>query len=375
MCDIRIQRWADLLVNYSLQAKKGQYAVLTGDVEAQPLLEACYESFLRAGVNVEVFLFPRSWTEILMARGNDEQIGFTSPGFLHAVERCDLYLTIGAEANGKLLANVLPAKQSLASKARQPILKAILDRAAKGEVNWTLTHFPTAAAAQEANMGTREYEEFIFHLGHLNEENPTKIWQQFEAEQQKLVEFMDKTKILRFQNPQGTDLEVSVEGMKWMNSCGKRNFPDGEIFTGPNLNASNGGVNGIARFSFPTLYRNVEVDKIELVFENGAVKEAKAEKGEPFLREMIQQDPGARYVGEIAVGTNHNMNKITKNILFDEKFGGTFHLALGKGYPQTGNSNQSALHWDMIFDLRQNGSITADGKLIYKNGKFVEGLY
>lgn len=371
MRDIRIQRWADLLVNYSLNAKKGQYAVLTGDVEALPLLEACYESLLKAGAFVEVFIFPRAWTEILMTTASDEQIGFTAPGFLNAVEKCDLYLTIGAEANGKLLANINPSKQSLASRGRQPILKSILDRAAKGEVNWTLTHFPTAAAAQEASMGTREYEEFIFKLGHLNEENPTEIWKRFEAEQEKLVAFMDTVKSLHFKNPHGTDLEVSVDGMKWMNSCGKRNFPDGEVFTGPNLNAPNGGVNGIARYSFPTLYRNVEVDNIELVFENGSVKNAKASKGEAFLHEMIKQDPGAKFVGEIAIGTNHNVDRITKNILFDEKFGGTFHLALGKGYPQTGNNNQSALHWDMIFDLRDGGTIHADGKLIYENGNFL----
>lgn len=375
MRDIRVQRWAEVLVHYSLQAKPGQYAVLTGEVEAMPLLEACYETLLKAGVKVEIFLIPRSWTEILMDVGSEEQIGFTTPGFLKAVETCDLYLTVGADSNGKLLANIPPSKQALASKARQPILKAILDRAAAGKVRWVLTHFPTAAAAQEASMGTREYQEFIFNLGHLNDANPAKKWGEFEKDQQKLVDVMNGVKELHFQNAQGTDLRVNVDGMKWVNCCGKINFPDGEVYTGPNLKAPDGGVNGIVRYSFPTLYRNVEVDEIELVFEKGAVTKAKASKGEEFLHAMIGQDEGAKFVGEIAIGTNANMNRVTKNILFDEKFGGTFHLALGKGYPQTGNTNQSALHWDMIFDLRQNGSIKADGKLIYENGHFVKGFY
>ena len=158
--------------------------------------------------------------------------------------------------------------------------------------------------------------------------------------------------------------------MKWVNCCGMFNFPDGEVFTGPNLKAPDGGVNGIVRYSMPTIYRNVEVHDIELTFRNGAVVDVKASKNEAFLKEMIAQDSGAKFVGEIAIGTNFRIQKCTKNILFDEKIGGTFHLALGKGYPETGNANESALHWDMIFDLREGGTIHADGELVEENGHF-----
>jgi len=374
MRDIRVDRWADVLVHYSLQAKRGQYAIITGDLGAMPLMEACYEKMIEAGVHVDVMLSPYDWKEILLAKGDSDQLTFTSPALLHAVERCDIYLGIGSESNAKLLANADTSKQALHSKARQPILNSLLGRAAEKKARWAYTHFPTPAAAQEADMGTREYEEFIFSLGHLNCENPIEKWREIEIKQQKLVDYLNGKKMLHFKNDQGTDLHVNVDGMKWVNCCGKINFPDGEVYTGPNLKAKDGGVNGVARYSLPTLYRSVEVRDIELTFEKGEVVKSNASKGEKFLHEMIKQDEGARFVGEIAIGTNPNMNRITKNILFDEKFGGTFHLALGKGYPQTGNTNQSALHWDMIFDLRNNGKVFADGELIVENGQFVSKL-
>lgn len=374
MRDLRVDKWADVLVNYSLKARPKEYAIIAGEIEALPLIEACYEKLIQAGAIVETFITPRLWTEILFRYGKDEQIVTTSPALKYAAEHCDLYLGIGAETNSKLLANFDPKKQSLASTARKPILDAILNRAAEGKMRWTYTHFPTAAAAQDAEMGTREYEEFIFSLAHLNEADPVKAWNEVEVNHNKIIDYLKDKKELHFVNGAGTDLKVNVDGMKWVNCCGKINFPDGEVYTGPNLNSPCGGVNGVARYSMPTVYRNVEVHDIELIFKNGAVEKANASKGESFLREMIRSDAGAKFVGEIAIGTNYHMNKITKNILFDEKFGGTFHLALGKGYPQTGNTNESALHWDIIFDLRTEGSIFADGELFFQNGKFLDAV-
>jgi aminopeptidase len=370
MRDIRIDRWADVLVNYALAAKPGQHAVIVSEPAAIPLVEACYEKLILAGTISECLIIPKSLAEIQFQYATDEQLKTPPPVMKYIGENCDLYLGIGAESNSKLLANFDPKKQTLVSQARLPFLNGIMNRAAESKMRWVYTHFPTPAAAQDAEMGTREYEEFVFALGHLNEEDPVKLWKQVESSQQKVIQFLESMKELHFKNPQGTDLRVNVEGMKWVNCCGRINFPDGEVYTGPNLKANNGGVNGVARLALPTMYRNVEVHNIDLKFENGAVVEAKASKGQEFLREMIKQDEGAKYVGEIAIGTNYNMNRITKNILFDEKFGGTFHFALGKGYPQTGNTNQSALHWDIIFDMRDGGTITADGKLFYENGKF-----
>ncbi len=371
MRDPRVDKWAEVLVHYSLQAKAGQHAVILAELEALPLVEACYEKLVQAGAVVDTIINPRFLAEIQFKYATDKQLSSTSPVSKFIAENCDLYLAIGADSNSKLLSWVDPKKQALASLARQPILNGLLNRAAQGKVRWAYTYFPTASAAQDAEMGTREYEEFIFDLGHLNEKDPIGYWKGIEEQQQKMIDYLTPKKLLHFQNQQGTDLKVDVSGMKWVNCCGKINFPDGEVYTGPNLESADGGVNGVARFSLPTLYKNTEVHGIELYFEKGEVVQAKASKGQEFLREMIAQDAGAKRVGEIAIGTNYQMNRVTKNILFDEKFGGTFHLALGKGYPETGNSNQSGLHWDTIFDLREGGTIKADGECFYQDGQFL----
>lgn len=371
MRDVRIDRWADVMVNYSLRAEKGQRAVILGEVEAMPLVEACYEKLIQAGTIAEPIIRSTGLSEIQYKYASDEQLQTTPPVGLYAAQQCDLYLVIGAESNSKFLSGVAPERQALASQARMPIMEAILDRAAESKMRWTYTHFPSPSAAQDAEMGTREYEEFVFSLGYLNEDDPVQVWKEVQEKQQSMIDYLIEKKELHFQNAEGTDLRVDIAGMKWVNCCGLINFPDGEVYTGPNLNAADGGVNGVARFSMPTLYRNVEVHDIELKFHKGAVVEANASKGQDFLRNMIQQDEGAKFVGEIAFGTNYNMTRITKNILFDEKFGGTLHLALGKGYPETGNCNRSALHWDIIFDLRKGGSITADWEVICQDGKLL----
>ncbi len=370
MRDQRIDKWADVLVKFSLAAKPGESAFLLGDPEALPLIEAVYEKFILSKVNVECMLLYRPLTEFLLQHGSEEQIAFTPFARLAGVEKYDLYLYIGANNNSKMLSQINPKKQSFAAAGYKPILNTILGRSAKGEMRWCYTMFPTSSAAQDAEMGNRGYEEFVLHAGFLNEDAPIQAWQNLEKKHDYLIQFLEKKKELRFQSEQGTDLKVNIAGMKWVNCCGKINFPDGEVYTGPNLKAADGGVNGIVRYSLPTIYRNVEVHDIELVFQQGAVIEARASKNEAFLHEMIAQDAGAKFVGEIAIGTNDHIQACTKNILFDEKIGGTFHLALGKGYPETGNTNESALHWDMIFDLRKGGTIKADDELILQNGTF-----
>jgi aminopeptidase len=290
---------------------------------------------------------------------------------LRAVDAYDLSLYIGANSNSKMLSQVNPQQQSKAAVGYKPILDMILGRAAKNELRWCKTMFPTPSAAQDAEMGNLDYEDFIFEAGFLNDADPQNKWLSLGKKQENLKSFLETKHELRFQNRQGTDLRVNISGMKWVNCCGNFNFPDGEVFTGPNLMADDGGVNGVVRFAMPTIYCNVEVHDIELQFHQGAVVEARASKNEAFLKEMIAQDEGAKFVGEIAIGTNYHIKQCTKNILFDEKIGGTFHLALGKGYPETGNTNLSALHWDMIFDLSQGGSIYVEGELIQENGRFL----
>lgn len=371
MRDSRLDKWAEILVHYSLAAKQGQVAFLLGDMESYPLVEATYEKLILAGVKVECMLLPKAFTEFLLKHGSDDQISFTPFARLAAVQKADHYLYIGANSNSKMLSQIMPAKQSLSAAGYKPILDTIFKRSAENELQWCFTMFPTPSGAQDAEMGTRAYEEFVFNAGFLNEKDPIAAWKALEAKQNHLIQFLETKKELRFCNDQGTDLTVNVAGMKWVNCCGRINFPDGEVYTGPNLKAADGGVNGIVRYSLPTIYRNVEVQDVELVFKNGAVKEARASKNEAFLHEMIGQDAGAKFVGEIAIGTNYQLQNCTKNILYDEKLGGTFHLAVGKGYPETGNTNESALHWDLIFDMRNGGMIYADNEIFSKNGSLL----
>jgi aminopeptidase len=372
MRDPRLTKWADVLVHHSLSATKGQTLFLLADPEALPLVTAVYERSILDGVKVEVVVQHRPLTEFLLQHGSDEQITYTPQSRLAAVQQHDLYLYIGSNSNSKMLSNIPSKKQMLAAMGNKPIIDTLLQRTADQKMRWCLTMFPNSSAAQDADMGTEEYEEFVFRACMLDEPSPIEAWRAVEKRQQNLVSFLEGVRELRFRNWHGTDLQVNVEGMKWVNCCGRINFPDGEVYTGPNLHAVHGGVNGSVRFSLPTIYRNVEVCDIELTFEHGAVVKAHASKNEPFLHEMIAIDGGSKYVGEIAFGTNNRIQKCTKSILFDEKIGSTFHLALGKGYPETGNCNQSALHWDMIFDLRGESSVEADGETIMRNGRFVQ---
>jgi len=371
MRDSRLNKWAELLIHYSLEIQTGQSVLIQGDIGALPLVEACYEKCLHAGAHTECLLIHDKLNEYFLKKASEIQLQMTPQLKQYAVEQFDRFLFIYAPSNLQSSTNVPLQRQIHASKANQPIMKAILNRKANGDIRWCRTHYPTAAAAQNASMGTAEFEEFVFRAGFLHHEKPIESWKTLGKVHQKTIDYLSEKEELHFKNSNGTDLHVNISGMKWANLCGTINFPDGEIYTGPNLNAPDGGVNGIVKYDFPTIYRGVEVDGIELVFERGAVVKAKASRNEAFLRHMIEQDPGAKYVGEIAIGTNYCVHSGVKDILFDEKIGGTFHTALGMGYPETGNHNQSALHWDLVCDLRKEGVIFADKEKIFENGKFL----
>lgn len=208
---------------------------------------------------------------------------------------------IYAPSNLQALTNISLERHAHSSKVNQPIQKIILDRKARGEIRWCRTHYPTISAAQNAQMGTAEFEDFVFRAGFLDHENPIQSWKAIGTAHQRAIEYLSNKKELHFKNSNGTDLQVNISGMKWVNLCGTINFPDGEIYTGPNLSASDGGVNGIVKYDFATVYRGVEVDGIELTFERGAVIKAQASKNEAFLLHIIEQDAGAKYVGEIAI--------------------------------------------------------------------------
>ncbi len=247
----------------------------------------------------------------------------------------------------------------------RPLSETYLKRSAAGDFHWCLTLYPTPAYAQDAEMGLQEYGEFVFHACFLNEEDPIARWRQLAERQQRLVDHLNQSHEVHILAP-GTDLRLGISGRTWVNSDGKHNLPSGEVFTGPQEEA----VNGYITFTFPAVYGGREVRGVRLEFEDGRVVRASAEHNEPFLLEMLEADEGARYLGELAFGTNVHIQRFMRETLFDEKIGGTIHLALGQSYPETGGQNSSAIHWDMVCDLRDGGEVYVDGELFQKGGTF-----
>jgi aminopeptidase len=225
--------------------------------------------------------------------------------------------------------------------------------------------FPTQAYAQDAEMSLAEFEDYVYSTTYADAEDPVAMWQKIHDEQQRLVDWLAGKKHVEVKGPD-IDLKLSIEGRTFENADGEKNMPSGEIFTSPVEDSANGWV----RFTYPAVSSGREVEGIELHFEDGKVVEASAKKNQDFLLRMLDTDPGARYLGEFAVGTNKKINRFIKNILFDEKIGGTIHMAVGYGFPETGSVNESAIHWDMICDMRDGGQIFVDGELIYESGEF-----
>jgi aminopeptidase len=244
-----------------------------------------------------------------------------------------------------------------------------MKRGAEGGLRWMSTQFPTQAYAMEADMGFQEYQDFAFAACHADDDTPDPVafWQGVQRDQQKHIDRLEGHDRVHLRGP-NVDLALSVKGRKFVNACGLSNMPDGEIFTGPVENSLNGWV----RYTFPAVIHGRVVEGVQLTFEEGKVVQASAVKNEPFLLRMLDTDAGARYVGEFAIGTNYQINRFTKNILYDEKIGGSFHMAVGAGYPETGSLNKSMIHWDMICDLSQDSQIVVDGEVMYENGKFTE---
>lgn len=388
MRDPRITALARVLVEYSTGVQPGQLVRIAGDPVAMPLVEAVYEQVVKAGAHPVLRLNPGSCNDLFFEHANDDQLEFVNPLLLEEVKTIDASIGFWADTNTKSLSRVDPERQGVASAARKPMTKIFFERAAAGDLKWAGTQYPTAASAQDAEMSLAQYEDFVFSAGHLGAPDPVAVWKEISARQQKVVDFLTGKKEIHFKTPAGTDLLVNVEGMTWINCDGHENFPDGEVFTGPNLGAADGGVNGVVKYSFPAVHHGREVHDIELTFERGRVVDAKASKGQDFLLAMLDQDEGARNMGEIAVGTNYSITEYSKNTLFDEKIGGTFHAAVGAGYPETGNSNESGLHWDMVCDLRppggsspeedgaqgpsgSGGTVTVDGEVMSQDGRFV----
>ncbi|HEX4132009.1 MAG TPA: aminopeptidase [Pirellulales bacterium] len=366
--DPRLEKLANVLVNYSTAVKPGDRVRLVGQAVARPLLVALHAAVLRAGAYPLVHVVLDECAETLLALGTDEQLRFEDPLAQHAIETVDVNIGLWGQDNTKALSGFAPLRQALVSQARKKYLATFMRRFAEGQLRWVGSQFPCQAAAQDAEMSLAGYEDFVFRAGLLHLDDPAAAWRQLSQRQQRVVDYLNGKQEIRFVAPGGTDLRLGVAGRTWINCDGHENFPDGEVFTGPIEDATEGTI----AYSFPAVHGGREVHGIRLRFEAGRVVDASATKNEEFLIAMLDQDAGARVLGEIAIGTNYSITRHTRNTLFDEKIGGTFHAALGAAYPETGGRNESGLHWDMVCDLRTGGKIFVDGKLISDAGRFVD---
>ena len=365
MADIRHQKLAKVLVNYSLHLKPGDKFIISGPDFAAPLIREVYREAVRAGAHVETHITIHGLEEILLRAGNDEQLSHVSAMEKLSIEYFDARLVIWAQQNTRALSGVGPARTAMQRSAYAPLFKRELERMAAGEVRWCGTLYPTHAHAQDAGMSLSDYEDFVYGVGLLDLDDPVAAWREVHAEQQRIVEYLEQHDEIHIIAP-GTDITYRVGGRKWINCAGTENFPDGEVFSGPIENS----VNGVVRFSYPAIYNGNEVADVQLTFRDGKVVESSATRGLDFLNATLDTDEGARYLGEVAFGLNYNIKSFSKDTLFDEKIGGTMHMALGASLPESGGVNESGLHWDMVCDLRQ-GKVFADGQLCYENGRFL----
>jgi len=365
MTDPRLRKLAHVLVHYSLALKPGDKLLISAPAFAEPMIREIYREAIRAGAHVGTKIRVHGLQEILFREANDEQLTHISEVQKFEIEYYDAELTIWASENTKELSGVDPQRLAKRGEVQGALMKRSLERLSSGETRWCGTLFPTNAHAQDAGMSLTDYEDFVYNAGLLNEADPVAGWLKVREQQQRIADFLDKQNEIHIVTP-GTDITYHVGGRKWINCAGTENFPDGEVFSGPIENS----VNGIVSFTYPAIYDGNEVENVRLTFREGKVIESSATKGVDFLNAMLDMDAGSRYLGEVAFGLNYNIQQFSKDTLFDEKIGGTMHMALGASLPESGGVNESGLHWDMVCDLRE-GKVFADGQLCYENGKFI----
>jgi aminopeptidase len=365
-----LQKYAHLLVNYCLEIKEGEKLFIQTTTLAEPLVREVYREALRAGASVvETDFIFRERSRIFHKESIEAQLKSVSPFYKLAMETFDAYLHIRAPFNLREDQNTEGSKIKMRGEATREISQIYSERTAKrgqvGGMKRNLCQYPTDASAQEAGMSLSEYEAFVFNACKLNEPYPMQAWIDLRNNQKRITEHLNRCKSMRYV-AEKMDISFNTEGRTWINSDGQTNMPSGEVYTSP----VEDGVNGVVHFTYPCLYQGHEVEGVTLWVKDGFVEKWEAKRGQEFLDKIFDIE-GTRRFGEAAIGTNYGINRMTKNILFDEKIGGTIHMAIGQSYLQAGGKNQSAVHWDMITDMTQGGEIYADGDMIYKNGQFL----
>jgi aminopeptidase len=345
--------FAALLCDWCLEAEAGQQVLVSTTTLAQEPVLALHRALLERGAWPLLRLSPPGLAEDFYRHAGSNQIDGYAPLELAEIEAVDAVLRIDAPVNTRALSGIDPAVIARAARARGPVQEARLSR------RWCGTLWPTPALAQQAGMSERDYAAFATRALFLDRSDPVQAWGELSRRQAALVERLESAREIRIE-AEGTDLRLRVDGRRWINSDGRRNMPSGEVFTGPLERSAHGHI----RFTIPSSPRGVVVEGVELTFAHGEVVSAWAERGDSYLQAALATDAGARYLGELGIGTNVGIDRPTGSILFDEKMAGTVHLALGRSYPETGGTNVSTLHWDLICDLRSAGRLTADGEEI-----------
>ena len=366
MRDPRVTGLARILVRHSAKVQEGDVCLIEGESAGEPLLQAIFEDVLEAGGHPVVNMALAEQASAFFRRASDAQLEWISPVSEWAVENADCRFAVMAKSNVRDLSSVDPAKQAVRRRAMAPLMNRSMERSAAGTYRWALTLFPTNAYASEAGMSLAEYEDFYFRACMADSDDPVAAWANASGEVNRLAKWIEGREEVHISGP-GTDLRLSIAGRKFIAADGRHNMPDGEFFTGPVEDSANGEIT----FHLPSSYAGNEVSGVWMRFEDGKVVDARAERGEEFLISTLDTDEGARRLGELGIGTNFSIQNGTREILLDEKIGGTVHLAVGKSYPETGGVNDSAVHWDMICDLRRGGEITVDGETLQRDGKFV----
>jgi aminopeptidase len=364
MSDPRVAKLAKTLVEYSVKVKPGDWVIIWTHPLAEPLTREVMRCILRAGGHPSTLMGFESTRQILFEEANEDQLKWISPFERMPFEDADAFIAIDASENTRAMTHVDSQKQQIHSSARKGLMDTYFKRSASGKLRWNLTYFPCQAYAQDAEMSLGDYEDFVYRSCFADQDDPVAKWNAVETDQAHWVDWLKRKKKVELRGP-NIEIDLSIDGRTFDNSVATHNMPGSEIFTSPVEDSVNGWVD----YSFPAIRLGREVDGIHLEFKNGRVEKATAEKNEDYLIKMLDQDAGARIIGELGIGTNYAIDRFTKSILYDEKIGGTIHMAVGTGFPECGGKNESALHWDMICDMRTDSEIRVDGELFYKDGK------
>ncbi|MHA2037837.1 MAG: aminopeptidase [Promethearchaeota archaeon] len=363
------EKYAQLVVNYSLNIKKGERVIILSPAMAEEFIRALYVEVLKAGAHPYLDIGIEGINELLFKYASEEQLLYVDDVHTYIYKEFDCLIMIKAKYNTKKLSLIHPKKlaKRQGSEKRKEQQKIVWERESKGEFRICgYIPFPCNSLAQEANMDLYSYTDFVTKAIFLDKENPIQEWKNLEKSTQKYVDYINKFEKIQVLG-EDTDLEFSVKGRKWINACGHINLPDGEIYTSPVEDS----VNGRIRFTYPGIYLGNEIENIYLEFKDGIVTTATAQKGEELLNEILKVE-NANIMGEFAIGTNYGIKQFTKDMMFDEKIGGTIHCGLGRGFKKAGSKNECAIHWDLLKDMRVPGSkILGDNEVIYEEGKWV----